>query len=279
MLTIGTCPNSAATRIEQPLSAASEHDWRQAQCVFLMSTGRVGTTSLVKILNLSPDIDARHEPAPLCLAEHKEAFQRQGESLECYRPLFTWARANPIRAARERGLVYAEHGFWPPFTELIAEMMPNAKFLFLTRHPGGVVRSGMRRCWYVRHSYDATRPVPAPGTPAAEAWAEWTPFQKVVWLWDMVNAHLIRCEKASDPHRWRRLHFEQWISPDYHGWEELFEWLGARPPSRELIAEAVKRPQNRQQYGEFPKYRDWSPEQKACLRRMAGETMAELGYE
>jgi len=276
MLTIGACPRPDARSLER--SAAGD-GWQEARCAFIMSTGRVGTMSLVKILGLSPDVVAYHEPAPRCEVEHKEAYQQLGGSLEGYRPLFAWARAEPIRAARTEGLLYAEHGYWTPFTDLIAEMLPNARFINPVRHPGEFIRSGMRRGWFAGHVCDPIRPVPAPGTPAAEAWEGWSRFEKVVWVWEMISSHLLSCQRRYGPDRWRVLRFEEWTRPGFRGWGDLFEWLGVRAPSETQIVQAVRKPENTQNRGEFPKYPDWSDEQKDQLRRIAGRTMAQLGYE
>lgn len=132
-----------------PRRAIGQFVWRRSTCVFVLSTGRCGTKTLTHLLKLSSTVYARHEPAPRLYAEALDAYLSNLMPTTRYRAIFTAARAPDIGAAFLRGQVYAETSNWLTFfSPIIRDLLPNAKFIHLVRHPRDVVRSGMRRKWY-----------------------------------------------------------------------------------------------------------------------------------
>jgi hypothetical protein len=56
--------------------------------------------------------------------------------------------------------------------------MPNVKFVHLFRHPGEVVRSGMRRGWYNGHPSDRYRIEPGQHDPMRRLWGGGAPSRR-----------------------------------------------------------------------------------------------------
>lgn len=112
------------------------------------------------------------------------------------------------------------------------------------------------------------KPVPLPGTPAAEAWPAFSKLERVAWFWAHTNeliaeslaelpadrSMLLRLEDLSEDTMAEVLHFA--------GLPESFS------PTRLRAHDAMR-------HDEF----DWSPERIRKFNRLAGYTMERCGYE
>ncbi len=250
-----------------------------ARCVFVLSTGRTGTRTLSLLLELCPQVAAFHEPRPklieLSFAAMRDVWQRRGD----YGQQFWEAKAQAITEADRDGRIYAETS--NRFTYLapaLADVLPRAKFIHLHRHPAEVVRSGMRRGWYVNHPGDRHRLRPAPEDLFHKQWNDLDAFSKCCWYWHAVNQVAIRFVEALAPQRSFQLRFDHLISPDAADRLPLWDFLEVDAPSSSAVEATIQQRANRQRFGHFPPVADWSPQQWAVLHGIAGTTMDALGY-
>ncbi len=260
------------------MSSTKDGSWRSAKCLFVLSTGRTGSSTLIRLLNLSPKITALHEPKPNLVREYRRAFSGMMTRPDRYRRLFERARRRLISRACSNGEVYAEATLLKFFAPVIADMLPNAKFLHLHRHPGEVVRSGMRRRWYLDNPVDRYRLVPPPTDPAYGSWAHWDSFQKVCWLWHVENTYFLDLAQTLGHDRVLRLQFDQWIDPRTGEYRRIFDFVGVEPPEPGAVSRVLGTKYNRQADGEFPRYEQWTDAQKQSLYEIASTTMNRLGY-
>ena len=256
----------------------------RARCVFVLSTGRVGTDTLTHLLDLARDVDAVHEPGPLFLEEGKRAYQDAPLSAG-QRRAFTDAYAESRMFALVRASVghrvYAECSNRLTFlAPLLAEALPRARFIHLYRHPADVVRSGMRRGWYQGHGWDPVRITPRPDDPWAGAWPGWGPFEKNCWSWSATNQFCLEegTRGLSDERLWRLSTESLFGSDGSVVAERLLAWLGVSVPPRSEIVRVLTTRYNAQESGSFPRWEDWSPDQRATLVRICGKTAEALGY-
>lgn len=251
--------------------------WRDARCVFVLSTGRTGTETLQHLLALSPQIDAYHEPRPQLMIHRKHARWEIGRAPDKYIRVIQRTRGPKLYRSKARGLWYAETSARMTFfAPLLAHLLPNAKFLFIHRHPGEVVRSGMRRGWYENHPADFARIEPVPGEEAFKAWPSWTSFQKICWYWDAYNRFSLDARRRIGEERMLTLKADGLF--DGSAVPAIFAHLGLDVPPADAVEAILSQRRNAQKAASFLLFEDWTPTMYEDLRRIAGDTMEQLGY-
>lgn len=260
------------------LSSITKPLWRHARALFVLSTGRTGTVTLTKLLNISPEIAAFHEPAPRHLELISASYADIWNAPSKYRTTFESARFLPIARTSLNGKVYCEATNLVYFAPAIAQSLPNALFLHLHRHPADVVRSGMSRGWYRCHEWDEYRLRPPQGTTWSSAWDTCDPFTKICWFWNATNEFILRFGERLTPDRVLTLSSEQLWSTDDDAWKSLFRFLGVAVPESHRAREVLRTRHNAQPLRPFPAFDDWTREQQSRLLHIAGATMTKLGY-
>jgi len=252
--------------------------WRNAECMFIISTGRTGSSTLINLLNTSSAIKAYHEPKPNLLEEMKASYAEAWEKPERYRRLFTDVRSQLIGHTHLLGKIYIEATQMQFFTPVIADLMHKAKFLHLYRSPWDFVRSAMRRGWYQNHQYDKYRIIPLRTDPARNCWANWGAFEKNCWHWKALNEFFLKFQDSIDKHRTLSISFEQLICPNTRIYEDIFRFLGIEYPAHNVIRRILSVKHNEQKSGSFPRFEDWNEHQRALLQEIAGDVIKKLGY-
>lgn len=232
------------------------------------------------LLSRSPEVLAYHEPKPLLGEANVQAFHDLNQNREAYRQLFLQARRRKIQYAYVRGKMYVEHSVMVALMPLIAEVLPQAKFIHVYRHPGAVVRSGMRRGWYQGHEWDRYRVSPGRADKEWEVWQEqWGAFEKNCWFWKRINEEGLRLKAQIGAERVLQLPFEQLVMQSDTVLPKLFDFLRLPLLPQSAIAEELSRRHNVQLENDFPKFADWSVEQKQQLFSIAGDVMKKLDYD
>ncbi len=128
-----------------------------ARPCFAMTTGRTGTQTLAALLNVSPSIDAWHEPEPRMIAASRLAWDGAGDAA-FWREAVIVARSQLIGAAFRRGKVYFEGNNRMTFLAgALAEAYPTSRFLIVARNPEDFITSGLKRGYYLGHPWDHAR--------------------------------------------------------------------------------------------------------------------------
>lgn len=254
--------------------------WRNTDCVFVLSTGRTGTATLAELLDLSPEIEAYHEPPPNMIKERQSAFHEVASNPDKYVRIFVRARSGLIAQASLRNKMYAETSarltFFAP---VISQTCPNAKFIHLVRHPGAVVRSGMRRGWYDKNSrLNRYRIYPAHEDPFFAEWEMSSAFEKICWYWNAYNTFALRFRTTIPAERSLLLKAEDLFEGGMKTMRGLFDFLQVECPSQNYIEKILGEKMNRQVKGHFPAFGEWEESKYKRLHAIAGDTMAELGY-
>lgn len=260
------------------MSSTKDGSWRSAKCLFVLSTGRTGSSTLIRLLNLSPKVTALHEPKPNLVREYRRAYSGVVLHPDRYRRLFERARRRLISRVCPDGGVYAEATLLKFFAPVIAQMLPNARFLHLHRHPGEIIRSAMRRRWFQDNPLDRYRIVPEPGDPDHQRWTQWDAFSKSCWTWHAENEYFLRLAQNVGADRVLKLPFDEWTDQSTGAYERVFGFIDVDPPDRDLAQAVLGVKHNEQTSGSFPTYEQWSPAQRQTLSEIAGATMARLGY-
>ena len=235
----------------------------EAQCCFVLSTGRCGTKLLTNLLELSKEIICEHLPSPELEYFCKLAYEASHEENSKFRLGVDMARYELIQNTFLRNQIYVETNcritFFAPF---LAEIFKQSKFIHLVRHPGDIVRSGVRRKWYEGHATDVGRIVPLDNS----NWNNMTQIEKIAWLWNETNQFIEDFKShLRDSNRIIFVRAENLFSmPETT--IKIFEFLQLEPPPENKISKMIKQPVNVQREGHFPECDQWDSEQKEQLK-------------
>ncbi|MCH8013064.1 MAG: sulfotransferase [Candidatus Marinimicrobia bacterium] len=252
--------------------------FKNSKPVFVLSTGRCGTDLLVKLFCAFKAGKVYHEPKPEMVYSSKVAYELSENGLKARMLGFISGRYDALRESFLRNQRYIEtNNRITFFSDAIYEMFPNSKFIHLVRHPGDFARSGIRRRYYYGHDYDDGRLTPVKTDPIFIQWDNMSQLKKIGWLWNETNQYIesIKNKFASD--RIITIKAEN-LFRDPSTFITICSFLDLSPPNEKKIKSILKKPRNVQYKGFFPRYTDWSDEQKQELIEVA--TLAPIyGYQ
>jgi len=171
---------------------------RNKNIVFVLSTGRSGSKSIVEILNQNPLNAAFHEDIQQLirlsteLAYNPTKKQKiQGELEEIFNTKVWQAEENQI-------LIHSDQRLWN-FIPFLKDYFPNSKFIHLKRDAIPSVKSMMARGWYIQHEYpnhyqhdwakyrlqgDKVKEF------STKDWSNLNQTQKCTWYWYYINERI-----------------------------------------------------------------------------------------
>lgn len=251
-------------------------------CIFVLSTGRVGTQTLAALLGLSPNVFAYHEPSPTLYPLSRFAYEL-GDDMRVrgvFREAFIAARNERFDCCLKFKKGYVETSPQATFlAPAILEAIPDVKFIHVVRGPGYVVRSAMRRKWYAGNPADRTRIAPRPESEWGKTWNKWDAFEKNTWLWAETNRWIREFWSYLAVERRLLLDAEKIFDGNNEQLDRLFSFVGSSRPSKRKIVRILDKRLNRQTTGSFPKPCDWPESMRLTLRTIAGKEMDAFGYE
>ena len=239
---------------------------------FILSTGRCGTALLTKILDLSPRLLVHHNPKPE-LEWVSSLIHQESPPLDCLRLAILAARFDKFfLEAFQRDRIYDEtNNRISLFAPTLAQILPNSKFIHIVRDPANFVRSGMRRNYYADGTVQHQRLMPTndPG------WNQMSQLEKIAWEWNEINQNIEQFKAEIDSNRIMTITSESLFNGHKNGTvTALWDFIGVPPPLSEQkrerrLQKLFLRPVNRQVDGDFPKFNNWSEDEKASLSRIA----------
>ena len=254
-------------------------------CVFVLSTGRVGSQTLASLLNLSSNVVAFHEPNPklyklsCCAYRYRKAISDDASVRNVFRAAFETARESLLLDALQSRRGYVETSPQGTFlASVISQLVPNSRFIHLVRDPRAVISSGMRRKWYEGNPYDQTRIEPNTSE-MQHAWKTYSSFQKNVWLWAETNNMIVDFLDRLPSSRKMLIHSEDIFSGNQKVTKEIFSFIGSKLPSEKRINKILAKKLNAQKSGSFVKPEEWDEEMHAVLCEAAKNIAMKLGYD
>jgi len=235
----------------------------------VLSTGRAGTRLVTTLLDRSPLLWVEHAPTPE-LALQSYLVYRDRPAAEALRWAFVQARAEHITRAHGAGLRYVEtNNRITLYAPAIAEILPHARFVHLVRHPAEFVRSGMRRGYYAHMEAERSGHIePRTDDVAYPQWRNLGRMEKIAWQWNAINA-AIESFKVLTPGTRLLTITSKTLFEDDEALPGLFEFAGVPCPPLSALQRVQSRITNRQRSGSYPRFEDWSEEQRDQLRRWA----------
>jgi len=249
-------------------------------CIFVLSTGRVGTETLSALLNLSPNILSLHEPHPLLYQLARNAYQNEMTGCESvWDDAVMGLRSDLFDSALASGVGYVETSPQATFlAPAFYRMVPDVKFIHLIRHPATVVRSGMRRGWYAGHSADATRITPKDGSEDFNVWSGMTPLAKIAWLWSETNRWICEFTGKLPEEKYMLLKAGDIFSGDKNVLKKLYGFCSSEYPGEKRVNKILSKNYNKSRAGDFPPFEKWSSADVGQLKSHAGEMAKKMEY-
>lgn len=164
------------------------------EAVFLITPGRSGTKSLVEYCKQNASMYSVHAPLPW-LASTGYAYHQEELSAEAAFAAFYAARESYLKSAFERDLVFFDGDCKNlPLIPVIAERMPNAKFLHVVRNPKPFIKSGLARGYYKNMSPEMWGHLSAPTELGGQ-------IEKIAYFWNEANVIAERVKSELGPRR------------------------------------------------------------------------------
>ena len=276
-----------------------------AKIYFIIGCARSGTTSLARILDTAINGQCLMEPAPNLNVETRDLMEGR---IHDPRRVIVEQVMPRIAPVLDQGNIYGEKNITlGAFIPYLYEML-KCKFVFLKRDGRDVVTSLMnwhnevfgsiyRECKdpgplsdvakaavanlpIEKDTSDYSRPRPGSSDPFYDEWPSFSRFEMVTWYWSYINQLFLR-NLAEIPNK-------DWITVNYSGVqvediEQVFDFLGLAGFDETQIGTMLEARINSVQERvkidpRFPKWPAWDMAFQQRFYRIAGETMAQLGY-
>ncbi|MEQ8842926.1 MAG: glycosyltransferase [Acidimicrobiales bacterium] len=244
--------------------------------LFVLNTGRSGSRSIANVLSQHPELVCLHEPLPRLIEETVSYRYGElpgedlGEILKESRPAQIDGRRYCESANRLSLAV-----------PVLAEVFPDAQFIWMVRDGRDVVSSGVQRGWFdpdrakdtpwERHRLRGDRLHDV----SEDEWAQWPPFRRVCWTWRRTN-EIIGSDLASlDPDRVMRLRLEDMADrmDDVAEFLDIapMEWVVPRMNARAKRPDTGPETANQVDHRFGPE--DWTEDQVAAFAEECGNLM------
>lgn len=236
--------------------------------VFFLSTGRTGTKLFTTLFEKSKHVKAYHNTKPEFIEQSKIVYEmsqagKDTEKEALYSQIFFTGREDMMYKCHLHDKTFIEtNNRITFFAESLKQLFPNAKFVYLYRHPGDFIRSGVMRKWYEGNSkspHEIGRIDALKNNWAADQWADYDNIQKIAWLWRETNTYIEDFLKTIPANQQFSLNFSE---KDPQRILELINFCGATDINQDLVNKIIATPINQQKKGNFPKYKDWKEEDK-----------------
>lgn len=240
---------------------------REAQCCFVLSTGRCGTAMLTRALARFSELDLFHLPSPELTYSCRFVYWGQGGE-DGARLAALCSRYELVRDSHCSGGRFVEtNNRVTFFAPALAEVFPRSTFVHLVRHPGKVVRSGLARGYYAGGPVDEGRIYPYAATEAAKAWDGWSRMEKCAWMWNATNAFIEDFKATLPSERVLTVRSEDLFAKP-EALDGIAAFLGQEPFGR-VGAERLQACKVNAQRGERrPPFDQWSDEDRHAVARL-----------
>jgi hypothetical protein len=256
------------------MAEAYARRWAGIPCVFVLSTGRVGSQTLAALYALSPHAHAEHEPSPALTYASYQAYLDRCAAPH-WRTLVYGARDEAVLNAAARGQVYAEtNNRLTYLAPALADAFPDSRFIHLHREPLAVIRSGMARGYFVDNGWDYARIRPRPGEPDAAGWPTMNQIERCAWWWARVNREAADFMSQLPPERRLDLPAARLFAGDPAVVAALFALAGLDAPPPGSIAKVLGARMNAEGRRADP----LTPADVDAAWALAGPVAERLGY-
>lgn len=190
---------------------------QEPRMVFIVTTGRSGSTSIADTLNNHPNIDAKHEPRGQLIRLSTQYARGEIDTNNLrsrLKEIFLDCSVYDANLCR----IESDQKMFNLIPHL-ADLLPNSKFIWLTRSGVDVVASTYGRGWYATNAGGHKANVPwywnefritgvDAGEISASQWDRMSTFAKCCWYWSYVNRTIEKALSELPDERWRGFKLE-----------------------------------------------------------------------
>lgn len=189
---------------------------KENDVVFVLGTGRSGSTSIVDIFNQNPNCKAFHEDIRQLIRISTELAYYPERKNEYYNELESIFKTKIWQANNNQLLIHSDQRLWNliPF---LSEYFPNAKFIHLIREPYSCIKSMVARGWYSENEYPELQThdwakYRLQGDQvnffSKQEWQKLTQIQKCTWYWFFINESISQKTNALQKDRFLKISLE-----------------------------------------------------------------------
>lgn len=206
---------------------------RKRKIVFVLSAGRCGSTSIVKMFNQHPKFSAFHEDIPELIMLSTKLAEEPASKQEIYKQLDLIFRNKIWPDTSDKIPVHSDHRLWN-LVEFLSGYFPNSVFIHLLRNPYDSLKSFVPRNWFLEdfdqngktNLYEKFR---LRGNRldifTDEEWQRLSNPEKCSWYWNFVNVGIADQLDKLDPkkHTQLMIKLENMSEVMHNRVRELFE--------------------------------------------------------
>lgn len=244
-------------------------DLRVHRYVFVLSTGRAGTKLLTNIFNRSYSAYAMHSPV-IDLAHQSYLSYDAGYPTECLKSAILHSRLDLWKQYYSRDLTYIEtNNRISMYALALSELLPNSRFIHLIRHPADFVRSGMNRGYYLSADPEQWGHLePRPSDALHLRWGSLDRVAKIAWQWNTINENIDTFKDSINQNRVITVKSDS-LFTNCNCVTQILEHAWISDFSISQIEKMINIRVNKQKKSTFPRYEDWTLEQREMLREYA----------
>jgi hypothetical protein len=254
------------------LTNRAAYHWEGIQPVFIVSTGRTGTTFLARLLQQHPSVYGCHEPRPslrtlgLDFVYGKTSHTAAGRAFRRWRsPYAHYCRIHDCRFYIEA------NNYLFSLVDVIRNVIPHARFIHIVRDGRDYVRSALSRNWY--HPQDYTYRLQAslfPADPYASQWQNMSRFEKICWEWQKKDSLILSA--TQDAPDTLHVTFESMFDdPSCTGLIRVLTFIGIDDEMvRQKALSSIAHKHNAMPRYAVPRWQEWTARQKEIFERIAG---------
>ncbi len=257
----------------------SEFNWKDYQPVFIVSTGRTGTTFLGRyFFDKFENVTSYHEPQPDFFDLSVKAATGS-ISIDCLKRTINanrkWVLA---KMQANESTVYIESNYYLfSLIKTLEEIFEEPRFIHVVRDGRDVIRSAYNRQWFRDDdNYDRIKANFFPSDPYYNTWKNLNRFEKLTWYWQKIDKTILR-SLDNNPNA-IRVYFEDIFNAQdgYPGVEQMLDFLNLEKNDWEKLMNNKIRSSG--DY-ELPHWAKWSTKQKDSFKDIAGDHLKFHGYK
>lgn len=191
---------------------------RNKPIVFVLSTGRCGSTSIKKVFNQHAKFLAFHEDIAPLIELSTQLAENPQQKHEIYSKLDDIFENRIWEGERGQIIVHSDHRLWN-LVPYLSNYFKNAFFIHLIRNPFDSVKSYIQRDWHLSSDIEITSNKfdehrlkgDRVHDMSTEAWNKLNQTEKCLWYWNYVNTSIYKSLNSLGKKRWGVIKLEDFV--------------------------------------------------------------------
>ncbi len=205
--------------------------------VWCLSTGRVGTKTISKLLDIDSSILSLHEPSPKLFGLSKIGYDNISE--EALLQAVLACRSETIGVSQKTYMESSPHLTF--LARMLQKGFKNSKFIHIVRHPRKVVDSGVKRNWYSGNRTDEWRIEPSENDQYYSKWQSMDSIEKNIWSWVRTNEWILDFQLSQPQDDFLTIRSEDLFSGQKDTIERLFKFCGVDDFSEQKVNKVLSK--------------------------------------